>query len=233
MDEPLTERVRPLGVRLFWADVEPLEQQEQSRVEAMLGDEELRRAMRFRHEPSRWCHLVTRQLVRETFSRLGGGAPDRWRFETEEEGRPYLVNPTEKLEGLDFNIAHSHQKVVLAVADSGRVGVDVEPVGRDVDYELVARRFFHDSECDAIDELDAELRHRRFLQLWVLKEAWMKADGRGIGAGLSQVVFEFDRKGQPRLASLPDGADTSRWAIVLGEKNDHLVAVAHRRVVRS
>lgn len=215
-----------LDVDLVWARPGKLTASDERAVREMMSPPELERNDRFRHQPSRRCHLVARLLVRTKLGELGDKPPAHWRFGTEKEGRPVLENPSPGLEELDFNIAHSHRAVVLALTRGARVGVDVEPLDRDVDYEGVARRFFHCSEREALEGLEAgRRRHRRFLELWVLKEAWMKADGRGIGAGLDEVIFAFDDAGVPELVDLPEG-EPAGWRVALGEVEDHLLAVA-------
>ncbi len=219
------------GVTLRFAKVGALTAGEEVTVRAMMSPEERERCDRFRHEPSRQCYLITRKLVRTALTELGGKSPEYWRFEQEGQGRPYLENPTEKLRGIDFNIAHSSKMVVLATRRGGRVGVDIEPVDRQVDHGLVARQFFNESEKKALTALDDKGRSRRFLELWVLKEAWMKADGRGIGAGLKQVVYRFEADGTPNLSALPDD-DPSRWQVVLTETDRHLLGLAFPRQER-
>lgn len=214
-------------VELYWAEVCELGEDEERRIRGMVSPRERTRLEQLCHEPTRRCYLVTRRLVRRTLSRLGGRSPDQWRFEIGDHGRPRLANPTEGIRELDFNVAHSRRRIALAVARGCRVGVDIEPESRQVDHELVARKFFHADERRVLQQLDGPRRRRRFLQLWVLKESWMKADGRGIGAGLDEVVFEFEDADRPRLVGLPDG-DPGRWSIGLGEVDDHLVAVARR-----
>ncbi len=216
------------GVRLYWADVGPLSAREEAQIRQMMSAEEVRRCQRYRHEPSRRCCLVTRRLLRQTLSELGERRPAHWIFGTEEQGRPYLKNPTKKLEKMDFNLAHSQSRVVLAVAFGRRVGVDLESVHRRVDHDLVAEKFFDVREIQALEQLEDPRRRRRFLELWVLKEAWMKADGRGMGAGLRKVVFRFDEEGRPRLVALPDD-EVDRWTVGLRKQGDHLLAIVHRR----
>lgn len=214
-----------LGVELFWTEVRRPSPRDRAEILEMMSCDERRRNRRIRDANTKNCHLVTRRLVRRTLSKLGDRRPEDWAFDAGEFGRPRLVNPTESIEGLDFNLAHSTERVVMAVTFGSRVGVDLEPVTREVDADLVADKFFHRTEREAIDRLDESRRHRRFLALWVIKEAWMKADGRGIGAGLDEVIVRFETGGRPRLASLP-GADAGRWCVGLREVDDHLVAVA-------
>ena len=227
--ERTIEGLSALGMRLFWTPVRQLSPDEVDKIHTICSDEERQRYRQYRHEPSRQCFLVTRQLVRQTLSRLGSRQPQKWAFSTGPHGRPYLNNPTSELEGMDFNIAHSDRAVVLVVSSSGRVGVDLEPEDRRVDHDLVASQFFHPSERRALKKLDGARRRRRFLELWVLKEAWMKADGRGIGAGLKEVVYRFDDANHPRLVHLPDG-NAEDWQVLLRRIDDHLLAVAQTSI---
>lgn len=229
--EKSIQGLEALDVVLYWDDVASLSPREQDRIQAMMSGREQKRWARIRHEPTRRCFLVTRRLLRTTLARLGGRSPDEWRFGIAEHGRPFLENPTDELAELDFNIAHSRHAVVLAIARGGRVGVDLEPVDRQIDYDLVAKQFFNPRERRALETLDDEARHRRFLALWVLKEAWMKADGRGIGAGLREVVVRFDDRAMPQLWQLPDD-DADDWQILLRRVDGHFLAVARQVLSR-
>lgn len=83
--------------------------------------------------------------------------------------RPYLP-------GLpDFNLSHSDATVALAWSTSGAVGLDVEQL-RPMDIHE-ARQVFSEEEWGQI----VAARHplATFYHFWTLKEAVMKADGRG------------------------------------------------------
>lgn len=216
-----------LGVELFFAPVEELSPEETARVLGLMSGEERARYGRIRHEPTRQCYLVTRRLVRETLGRLGGVAPGSLRFSYNEKERPYLAaeDAPEALGDADFNIAHSTELVGLAVVRGAQVGLDLEPVDRRLDHDLVAERFFSDVECADLALLEGEERARRFLELWVLKEAWLKADGRGMSAGLHRVIFRFDPTGEPRLVAVPDD-EVGRWEVELFEVRGHLLGLA-------
>lgn len=216
-----------LAVELFSAPVELLSPAETARVLGEMSDQERARYERIRHEPTRQCYLVTRRLVRRTLGALGGVEPGSLRFSYNEKERPYLTpeDVPSQLQGLDFNIAHSRELVVLATAWGGQVGVDLEPSDRKLDHDLVAERFFSDVEIADLAELKGEERARRFLKLWVLKEAWLKADGRGLSAGLHRVIFRFDMARRPRLVAVPDD-DVERWQVELHEVGGHFLAVA-------
>jgi len=225
--DPLIEYKSNLPVDLVFARADLLDPPKEVEIQSLMSALEKERLDRYRHEPSRICYLITRRLIRETLSTIGGEEPAYWRFAIGEHGRPTLANPTPPLDNIDFNIAHSRRLVVAGITKSGRVGVDIEPVDRKVDHEVVAERFFSDIEIEDLQKLEEPARRRRFLELWVLKEAWLKADGRGISAGLHRVIFRFD-EGRARLEQLPDD-DPGRWKVELATVDDHLLGLAWRR----
>lgn len=57
----------------------------------------------------------------------------------------------------------------------------------------IARRYFSEAEVAAIErETDEEARRNLFVRMWTLKEAYVKAIGRGIGAPPGLSSFGFD-----------------------------------------
>ena len=94
----------------------------------------------------------------------------------------------------------SHADGLVGVAVSlCNVGIDLELRDRRLrknGSELkLAKRYFSDAEVAAIEqEEDEEARRVLFIRLWTLKEAYVKATGRGIGAppGLSSFTFSIN-----------------------------------------
>lgn len=94
-----------------------------------------------------------------------------------EGGKPYLP----ALRDVHFSLSHSGGWVVCALSDRP-VGVDIEqrtPGRRDV-----AGRFFHEDEVRYLNSLPEKQREDSFYAFWVLKEAFVKATGRGLALPL-------------------------------------------------
>jgi 4'-phosphopantetheinyl transferase len=165
-----------------------------SRFHGILSDEERARLAAFRVESARRQHLVARGIQREVLSRYAPGiAPRDWRFVSEAAGRPACA-PSFGLDDFDFNLSHTEGLVALVVARDVRVGIDVE--NRDKPVRLsVAQNYFSVVEIEELDALPADLRPERFLRLWTLKEAWLKARGTGLAGGLASVTFRLDDAG--------------------------------------
>jgi 4'-phosphopantetheinyl transferase len=178
-----------------------------ARLHALLSDEELEQQRAFRADSPRRLHLVARGLQRTVLSRfVPQVSPRDWRFERGASGRPSIA-PGHAV-GLDFNIAHTTGLVAMAVGAGMRLGVDIESFERRRSLQI-ARRYFSAREIAALEALPPAGQPRRFVELWTLKEAYLKAIGTGIAGGLGSMTFElrdggisFERPGDP---------DAARW----------------------
>jgi phosphopantetheinyl transferase len=109
-------------------------------------------------------------------------------------GKPRLPDGT----GITFNLSHSGERQVVAVAGGAEVGVDIERWRGLRQPEIFAKRCCTPTELEALNALDESQRNAQLLQLWTIKEAYLKALGTGIRGPLRNV------------ASTPDGIG---WAL--------------------
>lgn len=101
--------------------------------------------------------------------------------------------------GVFFSLSHSGEYAMLAVSDAG-VGVDLERL-RPAPMRAAARVF----SPDELDWLAAEDgRDARFFTLWTLKEALLKATGRGLTQPLRKLNVLPLLRGQS--VPTPEGA---------------------------
>jgi 4'-phosphopantetheinyl transferase len=93
---------------------------------------------------------------------------------------------------ITFNVAHSSDKILIALGRKGAIGVDVEHFGT-TDVMEVAQANFTETESAslaAISNLDDRLR--TFYTYWTRKEAITKADGRGLLLPLNSFDVAFE-----------------------------------------
>lgn len=198
--------------------------QTRSEFAALLTPQDTERMRRLHHEARRRQFALTRVMQRQLLSRYAAEIPPAdWQFKVSAEGRPTLAPPFDRT-GLHFNLAHTEGLVAMAVCRHALVGVDVEKLGRAP--LAVVDRYFSAAEAGQLRALPPEAQPRRFVQLWTLKEAYLKAVGTGLAGGLGRMSFLFDAVEQFRFERADD-RDAPRWQFRQFEPGpDHLLGVA-------
>ncbi len=147
---------------------------------SLLDDEEAAEVARYRFEDDRKRAAMSRYLRRVVLAKYSSHDPRDLRFTRADEGKPALAGG-----GLEFNISHSGQLVVLAVSQQP-VGVDIEGPRAVSDARELAHRFFAPEERRTVEI--AEDVPATFLAIWTAKEAVIKATGRGLAHALDSFV---------------------------------------------
>jgi 4'-phosphopantetheinyl transferase len=195
--------------------------------EAVLSAEERARAARIRPAEGRTTFVLAHALARGAIARAAGIAPGAIAFATREHGKPDVADPP-AARVLGFNLSHTAGLAACAIAHGAQVGVDVEARDRDVDPIAIAERFFAPAEIATLRALDPARQRERFLTLWTLKEALLKAIGSGISGGLALAAFDLACD-PPRVLAAP-GGDASRWQVaLLAPTPRHVLAIAVER----
>jgi 4'-phosphopantetheinyl transferase len=215
----------PAAVDVWFAHESLLDDaQVATRFAALLDIDERARHDRMAHESGRRQRLLARGLTRELLSRYEPAvAPRDWRIERDPGGRPRLTPPFAAT-GLNFNVAHTPGLVVVALGRVARLGVDVEASDKRVPLS-VAHRYFSPGEVAALEAMPPDARPRRFLRLWTLKEAYLKAVGQGLPGGLDRMTFTLGADAHIGFRH-DDDADADRWVFREFSLGVFLLAVA-------
>ncbi len=100
-------------------------------------------------------------------------------------GKPYFANRVD----IHFNISHSGEYAVLAVSDSP-LGIDVEVRKPINDFLAISENYFSKNEYNFLisSKSSADKKIDLFFDIWTMKEALIKA----VGKGLSIPLASFD-----------------------------------------
>lgn len=208
-----------------WAAEESL-----ARSMAFLSTEERERHARFRVEAPARAFAIGRALARQVLSLYADVAPADWRLEPDERGRPRISGPREH-PALEFNLSHNDRLVACVVTGGSACGVDVESPTRRVDPVRIAEHSFGEDETRDLKKRDGADRRRRFFEYWTLKEAYLKARGRGIEMRMDSVLFDLAETraiAAGFAARVEDRPEDWQFALYRTEA-DQLVALALRR----
>jgi 4'-phosphopantetheinyl transferase len=149
-----------------------------SELEHCLSREETARAARYYFEKDRAAYIVGRGVVRHLLGAMLDVDPQVIQLGASPTGKPHLTYPDAAIQ---FNLSHSGQALVWAVAEGQRVGVDIEQM-RTVEYVDVARQLFSQDEYSYLVQAPAALQQSAFYKIWTQKEAVVKLFGDGLGA---------------------------------------------------
>jgi 4'-phosphopantetheinyl transferase len=174
----------------------------------LLSGDERSRASRFAFEVHRRRFIAARAALRRILAAYLRGDPSHLTFSYSAQGRPSVAGSGGL--ALDFNLAHSEELALLALAP-GPVGVDLEHLGGPADAMQIARHFFSAREVGCLERLPPASRARGFFCAWTRKEAVLKAAGRGLAA-LREVEVSLEAEPSPAVLSGPGGA--SGWGLL-------------------
>lgn len=137
--------------------------------------------------------------------------PQDWQFIASPNGRPEITEPR-AYSWIRFNISHTGGLVACVVAAGTDCGIDVEALRPHADIAALARRVLTARERAEFGELTGlpdAVRTRRFLQHWVLKEAYAKARGLGLRLPFDECGFLLGPG--PLRTELPDAPQNWRF----------------------
>ncbi len=159
---------------------------EVGRLEALAGGldpAELARASRFSSERERERFVAGRGILRNILGQYLGVPPGSLRFGYSPRGKPFLLPRS----SVQFNVSHTGARLIVVVARNRRLGVDVETYPSIETVDAVAGRVLSDEELEQLRRVDRSQQPAVFARLWTRKEAYLKADGRGVTGGLHRV----------------------------------------------
>ena len=192
----------------------------------LLSDEERERAGRLTFARHRRDFIAAHVLLRRALSDWHPIAPRDWTFVRGQGGKPELSPTLARATGLTFNLAHTDGFVACAIAHGAEIGVDVEAVDRDRDVDALARRYFSGTERAHLGACAREIVGRRFIEIWTLKEAFVKATGAGITRALDTFSFEVGEDMSVTFEPPPDERDRAWHFALFAPQATYRIAVA-------
>lgn len=176
-------------------------------LEALLAAGERARAGQFHFLRDRRAFTVAKGAARQILAHYLGTDPRSLIFDKGHFGKPFLSSRE-----LRFNLSHSGEFALLAVAAEREVGVDVEEIRDMEDAAMIAERFFSPGENRKLRAvLGSAIGGLAFFNCWTRKEAFIKAIGEGLSHPLNtfEVTFLPNETVELRL----DETKSYRWVL--------------------
>lgn len=138
---------------------------------SILSKNETIKANSFLHIDDQKRFIVGKYMLRMILSRLISLAPESIQFKLSDHKKPFVDAE------IEFNTAHSGNIVLIAVHKKS-VGIDIEFINRNFEYEGLISDVFSNREKLFINS--GPNRSIDFYLLWTRKEALLKATGEGL-----------------------------------------------------
>jgi 4'-phosphopantetheinyl transferase len=184
-----------------------------SHFQSILSLDEQERAGRFQKIRDAQRYVAARGSLRTLLGGYLAIESDRLRFAYDAFGKPHLAGEL-PLTSVNFSISHSNDWGLFGFVRGHKIGVDLERINTDIDIESLARRYFCQSELQALHSLPSEQQRESFYSGWTRKEAYLKGRGVGLSYGLDRVEVSL-APGEPAviLSAFDDPHVSQRWTL--------------------
>jgi 4'-phosphopantetheinyl transferase len=139
-----------------------------------LSEGKRNRLCKFVNKQDIYRSLIGDLLIRNIIQKRYNLKNEDIQFTSNRFGKPLLLNVSD----FYFNISHSGKWVVCAISNM-QIGVDIEEV-RSQSYLEIASQFFSNEEYKDIIFKKRSEQLNYFLDLWTLKESYVKFLGKGL-----------------------------------------------------
>ena len=153
-------------------------------------NQELIRCRQFRQEKDRYAYAAAHALLRTALSRTLELPPASLIIDHDAMGKPFLNMPG--CQNMAVTLSHTSGMVAVALSQAGNIGVDVEAIDRRniPHHDLSAYGLSHE-EMAMLASLSLHERCEAFIDLWTVREAVAKADGRGLSLPFSDIRIDL------------------------------------------
>ena len=190
---------------------------------ATLSSHENERSDRFIHEIHRNRYLVSHLKLRRILAQYLAVSPSELQFKTSEFGKP-VISASENA-GINFNLSHSNERMLLGVVRNVAIGVDIEEIRAESATLDIAARFFTERENEQLRDLSGPEQVEAFFNCWTRKEAYLKAIGFGLSIDPKECEVSLLPASLPELVKTAEPSDR-QWSLFRLSEPGYIAAIA-------
>ena len=219
-------------VHIWTSSVDP---KAASRYNHTLAVAERTRAEKFATEELRDKYVVQQGILRDILRRYLGCSAKAVEFTRLAHGKPGLASSDHPQGNLAFNLSHTKGQLVASVTLDTEIGVDIEFHNPRTDWKEISQSYFTAQENDWLLSLPEKQGFTAFYDIWTMKEAVMKADGRGLGLAIEEISFDLpsSERFTPALVATTTDAPETWWgrALDLGQNMSAAVVCRNKDAI--
>jgi 4'-phosphopantetheinyl transferase len=175
-----------------------------------LSEDERQRAGRFHFDIHRQRYVLARGLLRAILGHYLDVEASAVQLAYGPHGKPAVMGAP-----LRFNLSHSEDLAVYALARELELGVDVERIRPMPDADGIARRYFSPAERAQLYRVSPDRFAQAFFHCWTRKEAYVKALGGGLSVPLDGFQVSLLPQDPSRLLRIEgDAQRAAEWSLL-------------------
>lgn len=195
---------------------------------SILSEDERQRADKLKVEDKKKQYIITRGALRQRLGLLTNIDPKDFVFEYLEHGKPVLAN-NHQCADITFNVSHSNDLALIAVAQKQSIGVDIEKINHESDHQALITRFFSKAEQAEFQTMPDANKARAFCACWTRKEAFIKAIGNGITYGLDKFDVTVNPENQAPEINMHKPSEETWSAFNLSINDEYMACLVSDR----
>lgn len=204
--------------------IEPLADE----LKLVLSADELARSKRFHFSHLQKVFIAGRAVLRMILGDYCNCAPEELSFAYGDYQKPSIESNGRISQTVAFNLSHTKDAMLIAIAAEDPVGIDVEDPRREFDVDLLVAECLTGEEARSLGQVSAPQRRNAFIRYWVHKEAFLKCVGTGFSVAPKEVHVVFDNGGRSEMRCSNPMANVVLYGYDLECEQGHLAALATR-----
>jgi len=187
-----------------------------NKYQTYLSYDEKSRANRYLSLKKRERFVLIRGILRTILADYTGIHPHDIKFDYNSAGKPFLINSyTSNKNLINFNISHSDDQAILAIAYNRDIGIDFEYIKTIDNMNLIAKFYFSNDEYQIYNDLPLKVKVIAFYLFWTRKEACIKASGKDFSYLLKSFPELLKPKEKPCfLEHIYHKEEVSKWSFL-------------------
>ncbi len=195
-----------------WRATLSVSDQTYSDFKKMLSQDEIEKATKLHFERDRRKSMISRAILKSILGRYLQIPPNEIEFMYGDQGKPFLSDKMQTTR-ISFNMAHSQGLALYAFSRNREIGVDLEEIRPIGNLDQIVKRHFSPNEERALSKLRENQKLEAFFQIWVCKEAYLKALGTGLDDHLNLFTIRLPIKSDSTAIVENKPQDDKQWFV--------------------
>lgn len=174
---------------------------------SFLSNDEKNKAFKFSFKSDMNNYVASKAILRLILSRYLNLSPVDIVFYKNYYGKPFVLDKK-----IGFNMSHSNEYAIYAIAEHKMIGIDIEYIKESFDELAIAGKFFSNIEVQELKSVPEISRKEAFFNCWTRKEAFIKAKGTGLSTPLDSFdVSVISRESAESISIKMDNEEQNDW----------------------